>query len=240
MTSLPGAGQTARPRPTQLRQRPPWTVDRPPRVLVVDGQTLFRAGLVKLLEGDPRVEIAGQAGDGQTALDLVADVQPDIVLMDVRLSQTDGAVAAARIIARHPQVKVLILTAVVADTDIVHALKSGTSGYLLKASEPNAIVSSILAALSGEWVMDTAVAKRVLDILTGDTTVVVPNDGLTPREREILRLLATGMANKQIAQRLQISDKTVRNHLTQIYVKLGLADRAQAVLYAVRKGLVEP
>ncbi|MGH7919214.1 MAG: response regulator [Candidatus Dormibacteraceae bacterium] len=210
-----------------------------PRILIVDDQTLFRAGLAKLLEGDERVELAGQAGDGQQALDLVTEVQPDVVLMDLRLPRLDGGVAAARIVTLHPQVKVLFLTSVIADTEIVHAIESGVSGYLLKVSEPDAIVPSILAALSGEWIMDWAVAKRMLKIVTGDSGIPSRGD-LTRRELEILKLLARGMSNKQMAHQLTISDKTVRNHITRIYEKLDIADRAHAVLYAVRQGLIEP
>lgn len=211
-----------------------------PRVLITDDQTLFRSGLAKLLEADKRIEVVGEAGDGEEAIEMVDSVSPDVVLMDLKMPNLDGVEATARITAAHPAVKVLVLTTFDADNHFIQALKAGASGYVLKDSEPDAIVSSILAVVSGERVMATAVANRVLDMLTGTVTPKEFYDGLTPREIEILKLLAAGMANKQIAYKLKISEKTVRNHVSNTYEKLGIYDRSQAVLYAVRKGLVEP
>ena len=211
-----------------------------PRVLITDDQTLFRSGLAKLLEADKRIEVVGQAGDGEQAIEMVDSVSPDVVLMDLKMPNLDGVEATARITSAHPEVKVLVLTTFDADNHFIQALKAGASGYVLKDSEPDAIVSSILAVVSGERVMATAVANRVLDMLTGTVTPKEFYDGLTPREIEILKLLAAGMANKQIAYKLKISEKTVRNHVSNTYEKLGIYDRSQAVLYAVRKGLVEP
>jgi len=216
------------------------TTEAPPRVVIADDQTLFRSGLARLLDLDERVEVVGQAANGQEAMDLVAKLHPNIVLMDIKMPGVDGVEATSRITREHPEVKVLILTTFDADNHFIQALKSGASGYVLKDSEPDAIVSSILAVLSGERVMATAVANRVLDMLTGTVTPKEYYDGLTPREIEILKLLATGMANKQIAYKLKISEKTVRNHVSNMYEKLEIYDRSQAVLYAVRKGLVEP
>jgi len=211
-----------------------------PRVLITDDQTLFRSGLAKLLEADKRIQVVGEAGDGEEAIEMVDSVAPDVVLMDLKMPNLDGVEATARITAAHPEVKVLVLTTFDADNHFIQALKAGASGYVLKDSEPEAIVSSILAVVSGERVMATAVANRVLDMLTGTVTPKEFYDGLTPREIEILKLLAAGMANKQIAYKLKISEKTVRNHVSNTYEKLGIYDRSQAVLYAVRKGLVEP
>ncbi|HYZ02077.1 MAG TPA: response regulator transcription factor [Candidatus Binatia bacterium] len=211
-----------------------------PRVLITDDQTLFRSGLAKLLEADKRIEVIGEAGDGEEAIEMVDSMSPDVVLMDLKMPNLDGVEATARITQAHPEVKVLVLTTFDADNHFIQALKAGASGYVLKDSEPDAIVSSILAVVSGERVMATAVANRVLDMLTGTVTPKEFYDGLTPREIEILKLLAAGMANKQIAYNLKISEKTVRNHVSNTYEKLGIYDRSQAVLYAVRKGLVEP
>ena len=216
------------------------TIEASPRVVIADDQTLFRSGLGSLLDMDERVEVVGQAADGQEALEMVAKLHPNIVLMDIKMPRVDGVEATSRITAEHPDVKVLILTTFDADNHFIQALKSGASGYVLKDSEPDAIVSSVLAVLSGERVMATAVANRVLDMLTGTVSPKEYYDGLTPREIEILKLLASGMANKQIAYQLKISDKTVRNHVSNMYEKLEIYDRSQAVLYAVRKGLVEP
>jgi two-component system, NarL family, response regulator LiaR len=210
-----------------------------PRVLIVDDQTLFRSGLARLLDGDERVNVVGEAADGLEAVQKVSSIKPDIVLMDLRMPNMDGIEATRKIVAEHPEVKVMILTTFEADNNVIQALKVGASGYILKDSQADAIVASILAVAAGEQVMSGAVAGRVLDILTGTTTPKEFYGGLTVREIEILKMLASGMANKQIAYKLKISEKTVRNHVSNMYEKLQIDDRSQAVLYAVRKGLVE-
>jgi DNA-binding NarL/FixJ family response regulator len=209
------------------------------RVLVVDDQTLFRTGLTSLLSEDERVDVVGQAVDGADAVKQAAKVKPDVVLMDIRMPNVDGIEATRQIIESVPGCKVLVLTTFETDSQVIQALKAGASGYVLKDSTASAIVSSIVAVMAGEKVMASAVANRVLEMLTGSTTPKEFYDGLTNREIEILKLLANGMANKQIAYRLKISEKTVRNHVSNTYEKLGIYDRSQAVLYAVRKGLVE-
>lgn len=209
------------------------------RVLVVDDQHLFRSGLARLLDGDSRVQVLGQAVDGLDAVKQAAALKPDVILMDIKMPNLDGVEATRRIVAENKDMKVLMLTTFEADSYVIQALKAGASGYVLKDSKPDAIVSSILAVMNGERVMASVVANRVLDMLTGTSTSKEFYDGLTGREIEILKLLAGGMANKQIAFKLGISEKTVRNHVSNMYEKLGIFDRAQAVLYAVRKGLVD-
>ena len=209
------------------------------RVLIADDQTLFRSGLARLLDEDPRVEIVGQAVDGADAVKQAIKLKPDVVLMDLKMPNMDGVEATRQIRAQLPDMKILILTTFDADNHVLQALEAGVSGYVLKDSVAEAIVTSIQAVVSGERVMAGAVANRVLDMLTGAATPKEFYDGLTTREVEILKLLATGMANKQIAFRLKISEKTVRNHVSNMYQKLNIYDRSQAVLYAVRKGLVE-
>jgi len=210
------------------------------RVLIADDQTLFRTGLARLLDEDPRVEVVGQAVDGADVVKRAAALHPDVILMDLKMPNLDGTEATRRIVAEHPEIKVLILSTFDADSYVLQALRAGASGYVLKDSQPDAIVSSILAVVNGERVMANAVANRVLDMLTGATSPKQFYDGLTAREVEILKLLAAGQANKQIARRLNISEKTVRNHVSHMYEKLQIYDRSQAVLYAVRKGLIEP
>lgn len=212
---------------------------RPPRVLIVDDQTLFRSGLVHLLGEDARISVLGQAADGAEAVRLARTLKPDVVLMDIKMPNLDGIEATKQILAESPQVKVLMLSTFDSDNNVIQALKAGASGYVLKDSQPSSIVTSILAVVAGERVMASTVANRVLEMLTGVSTPKEFYDGLTAREVEILKMLAAGMANKQIAFRLKISEKTVRNHVSNMYEKLGINDRAQAVLYAVRKGLVE-
>ncbi|HVC76704.1 MAG TPA: response regulator transcription factor [Candidatus Micrarchaeaceae archaeon] len=212
---------------------------RAARVLIADDQTLFRAGLARLLNEDSRVEVVGQAVDGQDVVKQAAKLKPDVVLMDLKMPGVDGIEATRQVTEADPSIKVLILTTFETDNNVIQALKAGASGYVLKDSSADAITSSIIAVMSGERVMASAVANRVLEMLTGTTTPKQFYDGLTNREIEILKLLANGMANKQIAYRLSISEKTVRNHVSNTYEKLGIYDRSQAVLYAVRKGLVE-
>jgi DNA-binding NarL/FixJ family response regulator len=212
---------------------------RTARVVIADDQTLFRSGLARLLEVDDRVAVVGEAVDGLDAVKIALATKPDVVLMDIKMPNLDGIEACRRIVTENPKIKVLMLTTFEADNHVIQALKAGASGYVLKDSQAGAIVSSILAVVAGERVMAGAVANRVLEMLTGGTTPKEFYDGLTAREVEILKLLATGMANKQIAYKLKISEKTVRNHVSNMYEKLDIYDRAQAVLYAVRKGLVE-
>jgi DNA-binding NarL/FixJ family response regulator len=209
------------------------------RVLVADDQTLFRAGLSRLLSEDARVEVIGQAIDGADAVKQAAKLKPDVILMDLKMPNLDGIEATRQIVEADPNIKVMVLTTFETDSQVIQALKAGASGYVLKDSSAAAIVSSIVAVMAGEKVMASAVANRVLEMLTGTSTPKQFYDGLTNREIEILKLLANGMANKQIAFRLKISEKTVRNHVSNTYEKLGIYDRSQAVLYAVKKGLVE-
>lgn len=215
------------------------TMNKAARVLVVDDQTLFRTGLTSLLREDDRVEVIGEAADGVEAVKQAVKLKPDVVLMDLKMPNLDGIEATRQINEAVPEARILILTAFETDSQVILALKAGASGYVLKDSSATAIVNSIVAVTSGERVMASVVANRVLEMLTGTTTPKEFYDGLTNREIEILKLLANGMANKQIAFQLKISEKTVRNHVSNAYEKLGIYDRSQAVLYAVRKGLVE-
>ncbi len=209
------------------------------KVLIADDQALFRSGLARLLAEDSTVEIVGQATDGNDAVKQAGTLKPDVILMDLKMPNLDGVEATRRIVATHPGIKILILTTFEADSYVIQALQAGASGYVLKDTRPEGVISSIHAVSAGERVMASTVANRVLEMLTGTTTPKEFYDNMTPREIEILKLLASGMANKTIAYRLKISEKTVRNHISNFYEKLQIYDRAQAVLYAVRKGLVE-
>jgi len=212
---------------------------QPVRVLIADDQTLFRSGLAGLLDADPRVTVVSVARDGVEAVRSCRELEPDVVLMDIKMPNLDGIQATQQIGASNPEIPVLILTTLEADSHVLAALKAGAKGYVLKDSEPEAIISSILAVHAGERVMAGAVAQRVLGMITGDTTPKDFYDGLTAREIEILTLIAGGAGNKQIAYKLSISEKTVRNHISHMYEKLQIFDRSQAVLYAARKGLIQ-
>jgi DNA-binding NarL/FixJ family response regulator len=209
------------------------------RVLIADDQTLFRRGLARLLEEDPRIKLVGQASDGHEVVLKAMELKPDVILMDLRMPGLDGAEATRKVISENPGMKVLILSSFDADSYVLQALGAGASGYVLKDAEPGAIATSILAVMTGERVMAGAVANRVLDMVNGTSTPKEFYDGLTDREIEIMKLMAVGKANKHIAYSLKISEKTVRNHISHIYEKLQIYDRAQVVLYAVRKALVE-
>jgi DNA-binding NarL/FixJ family response regulator len=212
---------------------------KPVRVLIADDQTLFRSGLARLLDDYPRVTVIAEAPDGVEAVRRCRDLEPDVVLMDIKMPNLDGIQATEQIVAACPGIPVLILTTFEADSHVRAALRAGASGYVLKDSDLEAIISSILVVRSGERVLAGPVAERVLGMMTGDITPKDIYDGLTSREIEILKLIASGAANKQIAYKLSISEKTVRNHISNMYEKLQLFDRSQAVLYAARKGLIQ-
>ena len=212
---------------------------KPVRVLIADAQTLFRSGLARLLDDDPRVTVIAEAPDGVEAVRRCRDLEPDVVLMDIKMPNLDGIQATEQIVAACPGIPVLILTTFEADSQVLAALRAGASGYVLKDSDLEALISSILVVRSGERVLAGPVAERVLGMMTGDATPKDFYDGLTSREIEVLKLIASGAANKQIAYKLSISEKTVRNHISNMYEKLQLFDRSQAVLYAARKGLIQ-
>jgi two-component system, NarL family, response regulator LiaR len=209
------------------------------RLLVADDQALFRRALVELLDRDPRLKVVAHVGDGLIAVQRAIELRPDVVLMDIRMPNLDGVEATRRILAAVPTIRILMLTAFETDRHVLQALQAGANAYILKDAEPEALISSIIAVHAGQRVVTGAAANRVVDMLTNSGPTRAYYDNLTPREIEILTLLASGLANKQIAHRIKISDKTVRNHISNIYEKVKVVDRSQAVLYAVRKGLVE-
>jgi DNA-binding NarL/FixJ family response regulator len=209
------------------------------RVMVVDDNALFRLGLKRLLMDDRRLEVIADASDGKEAVDLAAVHSPDVVLMDSRMPNMDGIEAMQRIIAQQPDVKVLFLSSFENEGDVLQAMRRGAGGYVLKDAMPEAIISSIFAVDSGQRVLSGNVVDRVMEIASGVRAGDEDSDGMTSREIEVLKLMSSGLANKQIAFRLRISEKTVRNHISHIYEKIGVVDRAQAALYAVRKGLIQ-
>ncbi len=216
------------------------SIETPVTLVIADDRPLFRLGMRQLMEMDSRLRVVGLAENGEQAIEIVRRELPAVVLMDVRMPVLDGIQATATINREHPQVKVLMLSNFTSDGFVTRALEAGARGYMLKDAEPEAIILAVLAVAHGDLVMAGGVAERVLDLVTHRVTTEEMYDGLSARELKILEMLAAGLATKQVAYRLRITEKTTRNHLSRIYEKLGVHDRAQAVLYATRKGLAVP
>jgi DNA-binding NarL/FixJ family response regulator len=218
------------------------TPDRPIRVLLVDDHAMVRRGLRGFLELLDDIEICGEAENGLQALDEVARLHPDVVLMDLLMPQLDGVGAIARLRAEHPDVEVVALTSFVEESRVTAALEAGASGFILKDADADDVAQAIRAAHRGEVHLDPAVALLVARrVRTARTTPTATADAaLTDREREVLALVAHGLSNKAIADRLVITERTARTHVSNILGKLGLASRTQAALYAVEHGLAAP
>ncbi len=209
------------------------------RVIVVDDQALVREGLVTMLELMPGIEVVGTAGDGEEAVNVVERMGPDVALMDLRMPKLDGVEATRRIRAHHPATQVIVLTTHADDSSIMAAIAAGARGYLTKHSGGKAIREAIEAVMQGNSVLEPAVQARVLEAVARGKPVHKASlpDGLTPREGEVLSLIAAGLANQEIARKLFISEGTVKTHINNLFGKIGARDRAQAVAYAFRRGL---
>jgi DNA-binding NarL/FixJ family response regulator len=203
------------------------------RVAIVDDHTIVRNGLVSLLGAHADLEIVGAAGDGEEAVALCIEQRPDVVLMDLSMPGVGGIEATRRIAEHAPGVQVVVLTSFMDRERIVDALNAGAIGYLLKDAEPEELVRGIHTAARGESPLDPRAARTML----GAQRTPDPLDALTDREREVLALVAEGLPNKQIGRRLEISEKTVKAHLTSIFRAIGVSDRMQAGLWARRHGL---
>jgi len=206
-------------------------------VLIADDHTLFRSGLAALLDKDPRVKLAGQAANGEEAVRMVDELSPDVVLMDLKMPVMEGVEATQLIRGRHPEVAVIILSSFSGDVHLLGALEAGARGYVLKDTSISTIINAMLAIVGGARVMSGSVADRLYRMVSSKPHESY--DGLTAREVEVLKLVALGLPNKQIAYRLKVSGKTVSNHISNLYEKLGIEGRSQAVIYAARKGLIE-
>lgn len=208
----------------------------PIRLVVVDDHMVFREGLRALLGRVDDIEIVGEAANTQHAVDVTKAVRPDVVLMDLNLPGDGGEVATTTILAAHPEVAVLVLTMHSDDAHLRHALHAGARGYLLKDAEPDAIIRAIVAVSEGQAIFDPGIAPRVI-AATGASQAERPFPILTEREYEILDRLARGLRNDAISARMGISIKTVQNNVSTILLKLGAADRAQAVALARDAGM---
>ena len=213
----------------------------PVRVLLVDDQSLFRAGLRTLLSTRPELEVVGDAENGQAAIDLAATTRPDVVLMDLKMPVLDGVAATRRLRVQHPDIRIVALTTFEDDELVFECLRAGAVGYLLKDAPIDRLVEAVLAAARGESVLQPSVASKVLAELTrlASAAPAVTNElsKLSEREREVLRLIARGASNKEIAAALFLAEGTVKNHVTNILDKLEVADRTQAALRARELGL---
>jgi NarL family two-component system response regulator LiaR len=208
-------------------------------VLVVDDHAVVREGLRAFLELQDGIEVAGEAADGDQAVAEATRLRPDVILMDLVMPQVDGVAAMRALREQLPDARVIVLTSFLDDDKLFPALRSGAAGYLLKNAEPKELARAVRAAHAGEALLDPAVAARVVESLAADGADD-PLDRLTPREREVLVLIGRGFPNKLIARELEVSEKTVKTHVGHVLAKLGVTDRTQAAVFAVRAGLVEP
>ena len=216
---------------------PASTVEAPPiRVLIVDDHGVVREGLRAYLELEPDIQVVGEARDGQDAVRRSQELTPDVVLMDLVMPNMDGVDATLRIKQQQPQTHVIVLTSFLDDDRVVPAIKAGATSYLLKDVAAADLARAIRGARAGQAQLHPEVARRLMQQVT---TPRKPEAGaqLTDREREVLKLLAEGRSNKEIARSLVVSERTVKGHVSNILGKLGLQDRTQAALYAVRHGL---
>ena len=227
----------------------------PVTVIVADDQSAVREGLVLLLGTLPGIVVAGEAADGNAAADLVAEVKPQVVLMDLNMPGSDGVSATRRITAEHPGTRVVVLTTYADDDSIIGALQAGALGYLTKDATRAEIGRAVLAAAAGQAILDPGVQQRLLSAAAraagppgspGAAQVPGPpggspgDDDLTPREAEVLRLIAAGASNREIARALFVSEATVKTHVNRIFAKTGSRDRVQAMRYAYAHGYAEP
>jgi two-component system, NarL family, response regulator LiaR len=208
------------------------------RVLIADDHAVVRQGLRTFLELQDDIEVVGDVADGEAALSAVSEHRPDVVLMDLVMPGIGGIEAIQRLRELRPETRVLVLTSFLDDEKLFPAVRAGAAGYLLKDVEPAELVRAIRTVADGEGLLHPAVAARLMDEFS-EAERPAPDEALTAREREVLELIARGLPNKLIARDLGIAEKTVKTHVSSILGKLGLTDRTQAALYAVRSGLIE-
>jgi DNA-binding NarL/FixJ family response regulator len=214
-------------------------------VLIADDQALVRVGLRKILEAEPDTTVVGEAGDGQDAAAEARRLQPEVVLMDIRMPVLDGIEATRRIVRDQPTTRVLMLTTFGLDNYVYDALRAGASGFMLKDAPPEEIAAAVRIVASGESLLAPAVTRAVIEEFARRAPAKPPAppralEQLTPREQEVLDLLVRGMSNPEICERLVISEATAKTHVARILQKLDLRDRVQAVIYAYEAGLVAP
>jgi DNA-binding NarL/FixJ family response regulator len=214
------------------------------RVLIADDQALVRGGFHSILAGQDDIEVIGETADGNETVELVERLQPDVVLMDIRMPGIDGLEATRRIVARGIATRVLVLTTFDVDDYVYEAMKAGASGFLLKTAPPRQLADAVRTVAAGDALLAPSITRRLVEQFVRrpppGTTVPVALEELTERERGVLRLLARAFSNAEIAAELVVSEATVKSHVNRILTKLNLRDRAQAIVLAYETGLVEP
>jgi DNA-binding NarL/FixJ family response regulator len=214
------------------------------RVLIADDEDLMRAGLIEILTADPDIEIVGEASTGRQAVDRTRRLAPDVVVMDVRMPDLDGIAATREVSRVAPDARVLILTTFEQDDYVFGALRAGASGFLLKRARPEELIAAVHTIAAGDSLLSPSVTRRVIGRLAQQPTPEVADQAkleqLTPREREVLELIARGLSNREIAEALGVEESTIRTHVKRILMKLGLRDRVQAVIFAYETGVNQP
>ncbi|MQA74658.1 MAG: response regulator [Solirubrobacterales bacterium] len=212
--------------------------------MVVDDDELMRQGLKAVLSSDERIEVAEEADNGRLAIQRARHARPDVVLMDVRMPELDGIAATRELIAATPETRVVIVTTFEEDEYILGALRAGASGFLLKRSSPEELIAAIHTVAAGEALLSPSVTRRVIDRMAQHPVIGEPSDPrldeLTPREREVLELIAQGLSNREIATALVVEETTVKTHVKRVLMKLHARDRVHAVILAYEWGLVAP
>jgi DNA-binding NarL/FixJ family response regulator len=213
-------------------------------VLIADDDDLMRAGLAELFTSDPDIEIVGEASTGREAVEEARRLHPDVVLMDVRMPDLDGIAATRELSRAAPAARVLILTTFEQDDYVFGALRAGASGFLLKRARPEELIAAVQTIAAGESLLSPSVTRRVIDRMAQQPTPELADQSrletLTPREREVLELLARGLSNREIAAALAVEESTVRTHVKRVLMKLDLRDRVQAVIFAYETGVNRP
>jgi DNA-binding NarL/FixJ family response regulator len=225
-------------------ERPEVQPPRPITVLVADDQRLMRQGLRVILAAEPDITVVAEAADGREAISLVARYAPAVALLDIRMPAMDGLEAARQVIALHPATRVVILTTFDADDYVYEALRAGVSGFLLKDAPADQLITAVRCAAAGDALIDPAVTRRLISrfaaLARPPSSPPERLQALTARERDVLRLMAAGQSNNEIARSLVIEENTVKTHVSRILMKLGLRDRVQAVVLAYESGFVTP
>jgi len=214
------------------------------RVVLVDDEAMVRVGLRMVLTAEPDIEVVGEAADGGAAVEVVEATAPDVVLMDVRMPDVDGIEGARRVLARFPEVKVVVLTTFDEDEYVEAALRAGVSGFLLKVAPPERLIDAVRTVAAGGGLLDPGVTRRVIESFAAAPPLRTRRaerlDALTERERDVLRLIGRGLSNGEIAAELYLGETTVKTHVSNVLAKLGLRDRVQAVVAAYETGHVRP